>query len=62
MNGRRGLWSYEASICPSVRELRAGGGSGWWVEEHTHISRRREAGIGRFREWEKPGKGITFEM
>ena len=37
-------------------------GEGGWVEEHPHRSRGREDGIGGFREVEKLGKGITFQM
>ena len=35
---------------------------GGWVEEHPHISRETEDGIGDFKERAKPGKWITFEM
>jgi hypothetical protein len=63
-------WPYWTSIggealdpmkvkCPSVGECRARGQS-WWVEEHSHRSRRKEHG-----QWisrEKPGKVIIFEM
>jgi hypothetical protein len=37
-------------------------GVGWWVEGHPHRSRGREDGIGSFRWWGEPGKGIIFEM
>ena len=37
-------------------------GVGWWVEEHPHGSRGREAGIGAVWESGKLGKGIIIEM
>ena len=47
---------------PQCRGIEGGEvGVGGWVEEHPHRSRGREDGIGGFWEWEKRGKGITFE-
>jgi hypothetical protein len=48
---------------PQCREIkgREVGGSGW-VEDHPHISRRRDYVIVCFWEGGKQGKGITLEM
>ena len=48
---------------PQCRGIKGGEvGVGWWVEEHLHRSRGREAMIGCFQEGGKLGKEITFEM
>jgi hypothetical protein len=56
------LNSQEVTPCPSVRECQGREvGVDRWVGKHTHRSRGREDGIGKFPEG-KPEKGITFEM
>jgi hypothetical protein len=59
----RSLGLLRLDRCPSVGEFEGGKVRvGGWVEEHPHRSRGREGVLGGFWEWEKPGKGITFEM
>jgi hypothetical protein len=62
INGRRGPWFYECLIDAQCRRIEGREVGSGWVEENPHRSKGREDGIGGFQEWEKPGKGMTFEM